>query len=68
MLNKPWRLGVRDGLENPDDLGRGLTWEGNAEANEAYDRGVNVGQALARLGRAVHALVRALSAKSLEEV
>lgn len=36
-------LGYRDGLENPVDLGMGLTWERD-DLNEAYDRGVNAGQ------------------------
>ena len=40
--------GVIDGLRQPYDLTTGLTWPDDGDANEAYDRGVNVGQALAR--------------------
>ena len=42
--------GVLDGLQQPYDLTMGLTWPDDGDANEAYDRGVNVGQALARAG------------------
>ena len=40
--------GVLDGLAQPYDLTSGLTWKGNRLANESYDWGVNIGQALAR--------------------
>ena len=40
--------GVVDGLVEPYDLSSGLTWSYNQGTNEAYDRGVNIGQALAR--------------------
>jgi hypothetical protein len=39
-----YNIGYQDGLENPDDLSIGMTWPDN-DLNEAYDRGVNEGQA-----------------------
>ena len=41
-------LGVVDGLRQPYDLSSGMTWDDDQDANEAYDAGVNIGQALAR--------------------
>lgn len=40
-----YNLGVQDGLESPHDLSMGMTWEDDQDMNEAYDRGVNPGQA-----------------------
>jgi hypothetical protein len=45
---KPYLLGLRDGFESPHDLGSGLTWDDD-DANEAYDRGVNLGQLVGRV-------------------
>lgn len=47
-------LGFHDGLAQPHDLTVGRSWlegddEACQEANEEYDRGVNVGQAIGRL-------------------
>jgi hypothetical protein len=38
-------LGVLDGYRQPHDLTSGMTWE-DWRISEAYDRAVNVGQAL----------------------
>ena len=38
--------GVLDGLWSPCDLTMGMSYD-NADLNEMYDRGVNIGQALA---------------------
>ena len=43
-----FKLGFRDGRENPNDLSSGLTWEDDQGMNEAYDHGVNVGQFVGR--------------------
>lgn len=40
-------LGVLDGVESPHDLSMGMTWDDDQDMNEAYDRGVNDGQAVA---------------------
>jgi hypothetical protein len=40
-------LGLCDGCAQPDDLTSGLTWPDDQDNNEAYDHGVNVGQATA---------------------
>ena len=50
------RLGVRDGLAAPYDLGMGVTYVDDAELSEVYDRGANIGQAVARVGLALAAL------------
>lgn len=42
-----YALGYKDGFEQPDELTSGLTWT-NPLLNEAYDRGVNAGQADAK--------------------
>lgn len=39
-------LGVFDGLDRPYELISGITWNDQA-TNEEYDRGVNIGQAIA---------------------
>lgn len=44
---KPLLLGMVDGWEQPWDLSTGRTWP-DAEHNECYDRGVNIGQAVRR--------------------
>jgi hypothetical protein len=38
-----YQIGLKDGCENPVELGSGMTWKDPA-LNLAYDRGVNVGQ------------------------
>lgn len=49
---RAWMLGVRDGRAQGEEFSSGITWtEGPwlaAGANEAYDRGVNLGQRLSR--------------------
>ena len=49
MLSKlrAFYFGACDGIDQPRDLSSGMTWD-DREMNEVYDRGVNVGQALAR--------------------
>jgi len=44
----PYAIGYQDGLESPHDLSVGMTWDDPAK-NEAYDHGVNNGQAAARV-------------------
>lgn len=39
-----WWQGVRDGWEQPHELTSGITWDDDQDRNEAYDRGVNLGQ------------------------
>lgn len=39
--------GVRDGLDQGDEFTSGVTYQ-RASLNEAYDRGVNLGQELAK--------------------
>lgn len=45
-----FHLGVRDGREQPYDLTSGMTYP-SPTLNEAYDSGVNYGQAAAKGGR-----------------
>lgn len=40
-----WRMGVRDGWEQPYELSCGLTFD-DLDACDAYDFGVNLGQRL----------------------
>jgi hypothetical protein len=42
--------GVFDGLRQPHDLTMGLTWAVDIGQGQAYDRGVNIGQAIALAG------------------
>ena len=46
-LLRAFYLGTRDGIAQPHYLTSGVTWT-DGKMNEVYDRGVNVGQALAR--------------------
>jgi len=46
-LLRAFYLGTRDGIAQPHYLTSGMTWT-DGKMNEVYDRGVNVGQALAR--------------------
>lgn len=46
-LMKPFADGFQAGLESPDTLESGMTYD-EPEANEAFDSGVNYGQAAAR--------------------
>lgn len=50
---RAFALGVRDGVEQPYDLTFGMTWKDDADCNEWYDRGANVGQAVYRACAAV---------------
>jgi hypothetical protein len=43
---RPFLLGLREGREQPFDLITGVTYP-DRNASESYDRGINVGQALA---------------------
>jgi len=49
----PYRMGFLDGMESPFGLGVGFTWDTDPDwrfdFNEAYDRGVNLGQHLMAL-------------------
>lgn len=47
MIYAFW-LGFKDGLENPYDLTSGITWDNSRWISEAYDRGVNLGQWVAK--------------------
>jgi len=49
MLSKlrAFYFGTRDGIAQPHYLTSGMSWT-DGKMNEVYDRGVNVGQALAR--------------------
>lgn len=55
-----FRLGYIDGVHSPGDLSSGLTWEDDddQDLNEAYDMGVNAGQASHALITNLVALVR----------
>ena len=46
-LLRAFYLGTRDGIAQPHYLTSGMSWT-DGKMNEVYDRGVNVGQALAR--------------------
>ncbi len=50
-----FELGVRDAIEQGGKLERGRTWR-NRASNEAYDRGANVGEALASTAAALDLL------------
>lgn len=58
MKMQAMRLGFVDGWDSPDDLSSGLTWEMDQDANEAYDRGVNLGQAARQLARQLRTSLR----------
>lgn len=58
-MRKAFWLGVKDGLESPYDLSMGMTWD-DADKNEAYDHGVNVGQWLGMQGERLAAKFRGL--------
>ena len=58
---------MRDGIDSPDALEFGMTWQQDQDANEWYDRGVNVGQALMGVSRSIRALAHALFGKNKEE-
>jgi hypothetical protein len=60
MKIKAWRFGVRDGIDSPNALEFGMTYERDEDANEWYDRGVNVGQALVGVSQSIRALAHAL--------
>ncbi len=51
-------LGLVDGWNSPSDLAFGRTWDTDQDANEAYDRGVNLGQAARRLAQQTRASSR----------
>ncbi len=57
LLRGAW-LGVKDGVESPDELTVGMTWE-NETQNELYDAGVNIGQSVVALKRAVKSIATA---------
>lgn len=50
-MYKAYLSGLKDGFNNPYELGSGLTWEDSQDNNEAYDTGVNHGQILGALVR-----------------
>jgi hypothetical protein len=47
-------LGIKDGYDQPYDLTSGLTWGNNRSLNEIYDHGVNMGQRIGALRRAIN--------------
>lgn len=47
-VSSAFRRGFLDGLETPDELGSGMTYD-NLALSEAYDKGVNLGQSMGRL-------------------
>lgn len=46
-LGLAWTMGLLDGYEDGAAFGCGRTWPDDQGMNEAYDTGVNLGQALA---------------------
>lgn len=63
MRLKPYILGIQDGIEQPYDLSSGMTWERDQGANEAYDRGANMGQLIGRAKEYILVPVSAISAR-----
>lgn len=47
-VSSAFRRGVLDGLEQPDELSRWMTYD-DKKLSEAYDEGVNLGQAVGRM-------------------
>ena len=47
VITRARALGIVDGYADGLGFGVGRTWPDTQDANEAYDEGVNIGQALA---------------------
>ncbi len=51
-ISSAFRQGFLDGIESPDELGSGMTYD-DKKLSEAYDEGANLGQAIGRMYGAV---------------